>query len=134
MRILSIEEVPTGIDEVMSAEFSRRRRMLGVSLAEAAEATGARRRELALIERGDVAAFPDPERLRLVILAYCDYLGVEPGPLLARLEPYADWELLNPPNLFALEAADEPAFRVRPSFGFVALVMVAVLVVGWLLL
>lgn len=115
MRILAVEEIVTGADEVMAAQFAYRRRILGVSLADAAEATGAESRELALIEKGDLAAFADAGRLRLVMLAYCDYLGLEPGPVLARLEAYTDWELLNPPNLFALRGPGEPVFWPRSS-------------------
>jgi len=134
MRILSIEEIPTGFDEVMSAQISERRQVLGVSLADAAEATGAEFRELALIENGNLAAFSDPERLRLVVLAYCDYLGLEPGPVLARLEVYTDWELLNPPNLFALRGPEEPFDRPRPSLSFLAFAMGMVFLAGLLVL
>lgn len=132
MRILSIEEIPTGIDEVMSAHISERRRALGVSLVDAAEATGAEARELALIENGELAAFSEPERLRLVVLAYCDYLGLAPGPVLARLEAYTDWELLNPPNLFALHGPEEPFERARPSLSLIAFALAVVFLAGLL--
>jgi len=132
MRIFTVEEVATGTDEVMSAQFKQRRRGLGVSLADAAEATGAEIEELALIERGALAAFADPERLRLVVLAYCDYLGFEPGPMLARLEPYAGWELLNPPNLFAARGVDEPARG--PAMSILVFGLGLAFVAGWVVL
>jgi cytoskeletal protein RodZ len=134
MRILTVEEIPTGADEVMSAQFSRRRRNLGVSIADVADATGAEIRELALIESGELAAFADPERLRLVVLAYCDYLGFEPGPVLSRLEAYADWALLSPPHRFAPHESDDLPFRVRPSLGFLVFVLGIVLLATWMVL
>ena len=134
MRILAIEEVATGADEVMSAQFSNCRKKLGVSLSDAAAATGADIEELALIEGGHLAAFADQARLRLVVLAYCDYLGFEPGPFLARLEAYADWELLDPPNLFALQGPDLRTYWARPSVGFLAFGLGLVFVAGWVVL
>jgi len=134
MRILTIEEIPTGADEVMSAQFSRRRQVLGVSIADAAQATGAEMRELALIESGEVGAFADPERLRLVVLAYCDYLGFEPGPVLARLEAYADWALLNPPNLFAPHEPDDAPYWARPSLTSLVFGLGIVFLAGWVVL
>ena len=134
MRILAVDEIVTGTDEVMSAQFFQRRQSLGVSLTEAAEATGAEARELALIEGGELAAFADRERLRRVVLAYCDYLGFEPGPILARLEAYADWELLNPPDLFKPQGPDDPAYWGRPSLGFLVFGLAIVFLVGWAIL
>ena len=134
MRILSVEEIPTGTDEVMSAQFSRRRQDLGVSLADAAEAIGAETRELALIENGELGGFSDPQRLRLAVLAYCDYLGIEAGPVLARLEAYTDWELLNPPNLLAPHGPDEPSYWAQPSLSFLALGLGMVFLAGLVVL
>ncbi|MCB1437526.1 MAG: hypothetical protein KDJ46_10175 [Rhodobiaceae bacterium] len=88
MRIRSVEEVATGSDDVMAAEFSRRRGRLGISIGAAARATGAGADELAALENGAIAAFGNVERARLVILAYCDYLDCDPGPMLGRLEAY----------------------------------------------
>jgi cytoskeletal protein RodZ len=134
MRILTVEEIPTGADQVMSAQFSRRRRNLGVSIADVADATGADIRELALIESGQLAAFADPERLRLVVLAYCDYLGLEPGPVLSRLEAYADWAFLNPPHQFAPYESDDLRFAARPSLSFMVFGLGIVFLAGWVVL
>lgn len=132
MRILAVEEIPTGADDVISEQFSRRRRNLGVTLADAAEATGARVRELALIESGDLGAFADPERLRLVVLAYCDYLGFEPGPVLSRLESYADWALLHPADAMAIHEPDEPHLWARRHISFLFFGLGMAVLASWL--
>jgi len=134
MRILTVEEIPTGGDEVMSAQFTRGRELLGVTLADAADATGASVSELSQIEGGKLTAFSDGERLRQVVLAYCGYLGIEPGPILSRLEAYADWELLHPPHLFALpEAASAPS--ATPQRMDLLIFSIAVLFMGgWVIL
>lgn len=132
MRILTVEEIPTGADEVMSEQFSRRRRNLGVTLAEAAEATGARVRELALIESGQLGAFTDAERLRLVVLAYCDYLGFEPGPVLSRLEAYTDWALLHPAHAPGMHEPDEPPLWIRPRMSFLFFGLGIAILASWL--
>lgn len=88
MRIRAVEEVATGIDEVMAAELSRRRRRLGLSLEQAARMTGAEIRELASLESGKLAALGDGERMRLVVYSYCECLHCDPSPFLARLEAY----------------------------------------------
>lgn len=97
MRIRSVEEIATGVDEVLAEIVVRRRARFGASLDEVAEATGAAPAELLLIESGAVGAFADHERLRRVVLAVSDYLDLDAAPLLARLEVYA------PRQRFAVE-------------------------------
>lgn len=97
MRIRSVEEVAIGTDELLGDYLAEQRRRIGVSLGEVADATGASMTELETLEAGNIGMFPDPIRLRLVVLAYCEYLGIEPEPMLARLEPYAKQQVLVPP-------------------------------------
>jgi hypothetical protein len=89
MRIRSVEEVATGVDEVLAADLARRRQRLGLSLGEAARMMGAEIRELEALEEGALTALGDGERMRLVVRAYCECLHCDPSPFLARLEAYA---------------------------------------------
>lgn len=113
MRIQSVEEIATGSDEILGEQLVLRRMALGASLRDVAETTGADVEELAALEYGAIDAFADVNRLRLVLLAYSDYLDIDPAPLLARLEVYSGWQLLMPPNLHAI-ADQSAARRARP--------------------
>lgn len=135
MRIRSVEEVVTGIDEVMAAELSRRRRRLGLSLGEAARMTGAEIRELEALEDGSLAALGGGERMRLVVHAYCECLRCDPSPFLARLEAYAG----RPAGAAGAVAAAVPlpalASRLRPvaaaaGLGLLFITGLAVLIVA----
>lgn len=109
MRIRSVEEVATGIDEVMAAELSRRRRRLGLSLERAASMTGAEIRELRALETGKLAALGDGERMRLVVHSYCECLHCDPSPFLARLEAYVG----RPTGLGAVTLGARPLVQRR---------------------
>lgn len=133
MLIRSVEEIATGIDEVLGDILASRRARFGASLHEAAEATGASVEELVLLEDGEIGAFADLERLRRVILAVSDYLDMDPAPLLARLEIYAPRQGLDLHRLLQDQngSAGGPAWAVPACL---ALTFVAVFLGGLVLL
>lgn len=135
MRIRAVEEVATGVDEVMAAELSRRRQRLGLSLGAAARMTGAGIGELAALEAGNLSALGDGERMRLVVYAYCECLHCDPAPFLARLEAYAGRPAGMAGGVSGASAPGLPAFssRLRPiaaaaGLGLLFLAGLAVLV------
>jgi transcriptional regulator with XRE-family HTH domain len=134
MRIRSVEEVATGTDEVISEELARRRRRMGVSQQAAALAIGVAPGELALVESGAIAAFAEPDRLRTVLLAYCGYLDLDPGPLMARLEAYSGVQVMDvETGPAAITRA--PARRLpRVRWGWVVAGFLLLFVAGWLVL
>lgn len=101
MKIHAIEELTSGHDGVIALVLHESRIAAGVSIEVAAWSTGADVVELRALESGQLNVFADVERLRLVLLAYCDYLDVDPSPLAARLEAYFSKGLCIPPNLHA---------------------------------
>ncbi len=118
MRIQAIEEITYGQDVVIARELRNRRLSANVTIEVAAWSTGVDPEELRLIENGDLRGFADLERLRLVLLSYCDYLGLDPSPLVARLEVYSKQGLCIPPNLHSLipteieKSAQQRTFQV----------------------
>ncbi|MBZ0217670.1 MAG: helix-turn-helix domain-containing protein, partial [Fimbriimonadaceae bacterium] len=101
LKIHAIEEIASGQDDIIAYELQSRRLATGVSLEVAAWSTGADALELQAIENGQLRVFADMERLRLVLFAYCDYLDVDPGPMVARLEVYFGKGHFIQPNLHA---------------------------------
>lgn len=101
LRLHGITELPIGTDEVVGEIVNAARMDRGVAIADAALAIGAHEEELLALERGAVSAFGDHERLRRVILAYCDHLDIDPTPLLGRLESYGRWQTVASPDLLA---------------------------------
>lgn len=104
LRLRGIAELPIGTDEVVGEILRNERERFGVTIADVACATGADELEITALEQGAVNAFADHERMRNVILAYCDYLEIDPTPLLGRLESYGRWQTIASPNLYATAA------------------------------
>lgn len=94
IRIHAIEEVATGYDETMGATLLQARLTAGLSVRQMTQATGLRAGEVQALEQGRIDAFAGPAALRVALLTYCEQLRLDPGPFMARLEPYERRQLL----------------------------------------
>jgi len=136
MLIHGIEELAVGQDRVIAQHLHKHRTLAGVTLEAAAWTIGADPHELQLLENGRIDSFSDFERLRLVLSSYCDYLGLDPGPLVSRLEGYSRHGMYVPPNLFAVISPQQEGSW--PSRSFQALIyagsLFLPLIVAWTLI
>lgn len=83
-RRLEVLEVLEGGVGVALADARRAR---GLSIDQVAAATRIRPGQIAALERDDLAALPGPVYARGHLRTYATYLGLDPEPLMARLEP-----------------------------------------------
>jgi cytoskeletal protein RodZ len=133
LQIHSIEEITFGQDNVIARELYKQRTGFNVTIEVAAWSIGADPEELRMMEMGDLGGFADMERFRMVLLSYCDYLGLDPSPLVARLEVYYKQGWCVPQNLHSFEPVEierttqQRTFRVLIFAG----ILVLPLLIAW---
>ena len=97
LKIHAIDEIVSGPDDVLGQALRQARSAAGLTPERLARLAGIRPVEISYLEAGRLGAFASPERARLVLLAYCDGVRIDPAAALGRLEPYAARQLLVPP-------------------------------------
>jgi cytoskeletal protein RodZ len=76
--------------EDVGTQLKERRKELGLSLEDAAQQTRIRTFQLKCIENNQFSELPGPVYVVGFIKVYASYLGLDSGPLLAKMENYSD--------------------------------------------